>query len=371
MKILLVSETSGPGGAETMMLNLSAALRARGAECVVAVPAEGWVSQAARARSLQVVQYTPSRRSTSWEAIGGLISLAAKLRVDLVHAHMFDASAYAAVAASLVRVPMIATLHGAVDLKGGKFAKRIKCTLLRRKAHSVVLVSEHLRSEICAAFPEMGAVCRVVPNGIQVLEGPPVARNASRSTFVFGALGNIRAPKGYRLLLDAFSRIAALQPCATLRIAGEPDKAGLYEGLLARRAELGLDNRVEFCGHVRDVEAFLTEIDCLVSSSISEGMPLSLMEGMAVGLPVVATRCGGIPELIVHGSTGLLCEPGDVDGLTSAMGRVAGDLALRMDLGKAARAHAKECFSLNRMCDAYEKLYFDACRRPQADRWRT
>jgi glycosyltransferase involved in cell wall biosynthesis len=363
MNILLVPETSGPGGAETAMLNLGEAMASRGHHCLVAVPAQGWVSGAAEKRSLPWVQYLVRRDGSRSEAIRRLRRIVVDNGIDLIHAHMFDVSLYAALVSALTRVPMVSTIHGHADLKGKHPKIWAKFAILNMFARDVVFVSAALERQVLRDFPVIRPRARVIPNGIPILAGGGRKDGqglSPRQEFIFGALGNIREPKGYHILLDAVAQVCAQVPDIRVLIAGEPDKGGLYERLLKKREDLGLEKRVEFLGLVADVHGFLGGIDCAVSSSLTEGMPLSLIEAMAHGLPVVATRCGGVPELIEHETHGLLCEPGDAKDLASAILRVIGDPVLRERMGKAARERAVTDFSLDVMCDRYEMLYLDA-----------
>jgi glycosyltransferase involved in cell wall biosynthesis len=363
MNILLTCETHGPGGAETAMLNLAVAMTKRGHHCIVAVPAQGWVARAAEERGLPWVEYTTERAGSRSEAVRRLRRIVVDRGIDLIHAHMFDMSVTAAMVSAVTRVPLVCTIHGYADLKGTRFRIWAKCAILNMFARDVVFVSAALEKQVVHDFPLIRPKARMIPNGIpSVSSGVQQARSGPRTDqlFTFGALGNIREPKGYLILLDAAAEVCAQVPNIKVLIAGEADKAGLYDRLLQKREGLGLEGQVEFLGHVTDVHGFLNRIDCAVSSSLTEGMPLSLIEAMAHALPVVATRCGGVPELIDHEIHGLLCEPGNAGELASAMLRVIREPALRYRMGRAACERAVTHFALDIMCDRYEQLYLDA-----------
>ncbi len=164
-------------------------------------------------------------------------------------------------------------------------------------------------------------------------------------------MGRLNPQKNHRLLLDAFA--AAAIPGAHLLIAGEGD---LRPELEARSAALGIATTVHFLGVRADVPRLFGAADALVMPSSWEGNPLVVMEAMAAGLPVVATRVGCVPEL-VSPDTGKLTEPGDRDGLAMAMTAMAGDLVRARRLGRAATLIANERFSSEAMARAYEALY--------------
>lgn len=369
MNILFAIETSGPGGAEATLLNLAEVMTARGHHCIVAVPAEGWVSATAETRGLAWATYTRARYSTRHEAILGLRRLVTCHDIELIHAHLLDVSVYAAVVSAITRIPALSTIHGFADMKGSHYTTLAKFAVLRAWAHDIVFVSAALEKQVVRAYPIIGPKARMIPNGIPNLpasgkERKP--RNLPREAFTFGALGNIRPAKGYGVLLEAAAQICQRYLGVRFLIAGEPDKEGLYESLLKQRAELGLERRVDFLGHVADGLAFLQRIDCMVSSSLTEGMPLSLIEAMAQGLPIVATRCGGVPELIEHDIHGLLCEAGNAEELATMMSLVHDDPELRARLGQAAAQRATSQFSLQVMADRYEQLYTAAVEKRNA-----
>lgn len=369
MNILFAIETSGPGGAEATLLNLAEVMTARGHRCVVAVPATGWVSTTAENKGLTWALYTHARKSSRHEAILGLRRLVTCQNIELIHAHLLDVSVYAAVVSAITRVPTLSTIHGFADLKGSRYTTWAKFAVLRAWAHDIIFVSAALEKEVVQKYPIIGPKARVIFNGIPILPASGIEqklRNRPVQMFTFGALGNIRPAKGYGILLEAAAQICRRYSDVKFLIAGEPDKAGLYESLLKQRAELGLENQVDFLGHVADGSAFLQRIDCAVSSSLTEGMPLSLIEAMAQGLPIVATRCGGVPELIEDGVHGLLCAAGNAKELAATMGLVHDDPELRNRLGSAAAQQATRQFSLKAMSDRYERLYAAAVENRDA-----
>jgi glycosyltransferase involved in cell wall biosynthesis len=191
----------------------------------------------------------------------------------------------------------------------------------------------------------------VIPNGVDVARARR-ARPGDPGPLRVLAVGRLRAPKDFRTLVRA---VAALGPhaCRVL-VAGEgPDRP-----LLAAEIDaLGLRGRVVLAGERHDVARLLAYAHVFVLPSRSEGHPVSVLEAMAAGVPVVASRVGGIPEQVADGETGLLVEPGDVDGLAAALRRLAADPALRRRLGEAGRARAEEAFDLPAFRRAHLEVY--------------
>ena len=139
-----------------------------------------------------------------------------------------------------------------------------------------------------------------------------------------------------------------------LVLVGEGPNARAIETEIER---LQLQPHVRLLGLRHDVPKMLAAADLFLLTSISEGIPLTVIEAMAAGLPVVSTNVGGVPEIVVEGQTGLLAPSGDAAGLAAAVSRLAGDAALRKQMGEAGRQRAAEVFSADKMHAAYDRLY--------------
>jgi sugar transferase (PEP-CTERM/EpsH1 system associated) len=179
------------------------------------------------------------------------------------------------------------------------------------------------------------------------LELPPEAP-------VLGTVGRLDPVKDHAGLLRAFASLAVLHPDAMLLIAGD---GPCREELAGLTRSLGLDGRVRLLGECRDVPGVLAALDCFVLPSIAEGMSNTILEAMAAGLPVVATRVGGNPELVEDQVTGRLVVSRDPGALAEAMAVYLDDSHLRGLHGKAARQRVTERFALDRMCESYTSLY--------------
>ena len=206
----------------------------------------------------------------------------------------------------------------------------------------------------------------VIDNGT-----PPIARSVelrvdvrrsldlADDTFVFLAVGNVKPEKGFNDLLAAAAslrELAAGRKFAVL-IAGGAADAECYAGLIARHKALGLDGVVQFLGFRPDTPALYSAADAFVLSSRKEGLPMVLLEAMSSGLPVTATVVGAVPEVIRPNTDGLLVAPTAVDALAHAMYRIMAEPALRVSLGKAARARIAEQYSVPRMAERYLEVY--------------
>ncbi len=289
----------------------------------------------------------------------GLVFRLAKLfrrwGVDVVHTHNNAPFLYAAPAARLAGVPCVVhTRHGR---SFGASRRQTGATRLASLfVDRVVCVSE----DSARLSAEEGIPRRKVRrlwNGIDLArfaylgpqEGGPVVMVARLSP-----------EKDAATLVRAAALAVRAEPSFRLEIAGD---GACLPSLRALTTELGLDAHVRFHGAVRDVPALLARASAFVLPSISEGVSLTLLEAMARGLPVVATRVGGTPEVVLHEQTGLLVPPGDPAALAERLVSLLRDPARGRQLGLAGRRRVEESFSVTAMLRQYEELYHQVLRR--------
>jgi glycosyltransferase involved in cell wall biosynthesis len=270
-------------------------------------------------------------------------------RADAVHTHNDRPLIYAAPAARLARVGRVVhTRHGRG--LGNSRRQVLLGNAAARLTDDFVCVSEDAaRMSVAQGLPPRRV--QTVWNGIDTRrfafadprpDGPAVI------------VARLSPEKDIATLLHAVRRVVDADPAFRLEIAG--DGPCLPE-LRRLAAELGLDGSVTFLGLVRDVPALLARAKLYVLSSISEGVSLTLLEAMACGLPVVATRVGGTPEVVVDETTGLLVPPGDPAALAAALNRTYRDADLAAALGRRGRARVEAHFDIRRMVAAYERKY--------------
>jgi glycosyltransferase involved in cell wall biosynthesis len=199
----------------------------------------------------------------------------------------------------------------------------------------------------------------VIPNGIDVdafatrSAAPEAVGPVSRSP-VITMVANLRPEKGHDVLLRAARHVLQRVPEARLRFVGDGPTRGRLVDLAT---SLGIGHAVEFLGHREDVPALLLDSAVYAFPSKTEAFPNGLIEGMAAGLPVVASAVGGMLELVDHGHNGLLVPPGDEQALAVAILRLLSDTDTAVRLGRAARATIEERYSFDRMIAAFEQLY--------------
>jgi glycosyltransferase involved in cell wall biosynthesis len=208
----------------------------------------------------------------------------------------------------------------------------------------------------------------VIPNGIGAA-APPAAGNRSETLHVgdgdrvIGTISRLVWKRGNEELLEAAALVRHAIPSATLVVVGD---GPLRPALEARARELGLNDGVRFLGAVPQAARLLPHFDVFILSSVLEGMSNSLLEAMAAGRPVVATRVGGNPEVVVEGETGFLVPPKDPRALADAVLRLLRDRELAHRFGEAARRRVESQFSLEQMVHRMEDLYDDLLARKRA-----
>jgi glycosyltransferase involved in cell wall biosynthesis len=201
----------------------------------------------------------------------------------------------------------------------------------------------------------------VIPNGVVLPEAPgPVERARARAALgvtaddvVVGVVGRLSAQKAHHVLFQAVARCLPDVPSLRLIVIGD----GELGPWLHRYAEqLGIGYRTTFLGTRRDVPLLLPGLDVSCLSSVHEGVPIALIEAMAVGIPIVASDCGAVRDIVEDGEQGYLVPVGDVDHFADRLRLLAGDAGLRVRLGKAGRARAEREFDIERTARAYEDL---------------
>ena len=234
---------------------------------------------------------------------------------------------------------------------------------LFRRADAVTATGEYLASVTRARF---GVGATVVPFGVDTAlfhpapGGSTALRGVEEQPLRIGFVKWLQARYGVQDLVEALGLLADIRFEATL-VGDGPDRPSLE----ARVAELGLGERVRFLGNRphSEIPGLMRGFDVFAMPSHEEGWGVAAAEASATGIPVVATRFGGIPEIVVDGQTGLLVPPSDPSALAAAIRRLAGDRDLRLALGQAGRARVESLFSWQRCVDLMESLYRDVASR--------
>lgn len=309
-------------------------------------------------------------------AIKILASLFKTNGVDVVHAHGSKAGLVGRLAAKLAGVPAVVfTVHNSIFYeewprwKKGLFA--LSERVLAGFTDRIITVSNHLRGEIMSREKISPEKIVTIYNGIEPEEfnrvpdrnylheiaGIPAGKK------IVGTVARLAPQKGVGGFIKAAAVVASDIKDAVFLVAGDgPLRAGLEK----EAAAPGLTGRVFFIGERRDIDRIMPCLDLFVLASVTEGMPLAVLEAMAACRPVVATRVGGVPEIITDGVNGLLVKPGDVAGLAAAIRKLVGDREMSGALGKEGRKRVLRDFTVGNMARRTESLYRDLAFREGA-----
>jgi glycosyltransferase involved in cell wall biosynthesis len=356
-RLLFLITLAEVGGAQTYVAALLPELQ-KYFDVTVAAHGPGPLREAADSAGVRFVSVRFMRRALNpaYDLLGflELILLFLRLGPDIVHTNSSKAGFLGRFAAWVTGVPIrLFTVHGwAFSAHTGlaSLLYRWADRLARLVTTCVVCVCENERRKGLAARTCHESRTRVIFNGIEVGALPP-ARPPSHQPMLI-SVGRLKAPKDFVTLVRAL----ALLEKGSFRalIVGEgPDRSRLQASL----EELGLVHAVELVGERRDVASLLAAADVFVLASSSEGLPVSILEAMAAGLPVVATRVGGVPELVEHGKTGLLVPPGDPQSFAAAVSELLADEDARAEMGAEGYRRARERFHINELRRAHIWLY--------------
>jgi glycosyltransferase involved in cell wall biosynthesis len=294
-------------------------------------------------------------------------------RPQIVHTHMAKAGALGRLAARRTGVPVVIhTFHGHV-LEGYFSGWKSRAFLatergLARMSDALVAVSPAVREELLALGIGRPGQWRVIPVGLDLhdLLTREVDRAQARGALglpetgpVVGIVGRLVAIKDHVTFLDAAARVARERPDVTFVVAG----GGELRSELEVRARHLLGDRCRFLGWVMDLPTLYAALDVVVLTSRNEGTPVALIEAGAAGKPAVATRVGGVADVVQDGKTGLLVQPGDPRAVAAGISALLDDPGRARALGEAAKREASSRFTIERLADDLAGLYGELLAR--------
>jgi glycosyltransferase involved in cell wall biosynthesis len=365
LSIVHTESSCGWGGQEIRILTEMEGMARRGHRLALICPPQARIHDAALARGLDVVALPIARKNPKDLFALFRWLLRHRHEVDIINAHSSTDSWLAALALRLLPCspPLVRTRHVSSPVAHD----RLSHWLYQKAAKHIVVTGEALRQQLHRdngfALESMSSV----PTGIDLARFAPSDRHAARRRLgqpdvpTLGILATLRNWKGHFYLLEAFALLRATFPAWRLLIIGDgPQRHNLERKL----AELDLADRAALVGNQDNVPDWLNALDLFVLPSYgNEGVPQSIMQAMACGLPVVSTPVGAIGEAVVTDESGLLVPPKDSRALSAAMGRLMGDQELRARFGAAGYARAQACFGSERMLDSMEQIFLRHARR--------
>ena len=289
-------------------------------------------------------------------------------RPDIVHTHGWGTLIEGLLAARLARVPaLVHGEHGTLQLKRHqRWAQRVAWS----RADRVLSVSSRLADRMTSQIGFPSSRVSTIRNGVDLSRFGAVGRMDARRQLglperaaIVGAVGRLVPVKDHASLVTAVKQMRESGVEVTLVIAGE---GPLRHALQRQIVSLGLEQSVHLLGHRPDVEAVLAALDVFVLSSSSEGLPNTVLEAMATGLPVVSTRVGGAEEVVVDGQTGILVPPHSAEALAAALGGLLTDSRRRQSMGIAGRQRVESQFALSNTLGRYEELYMTLAAESRA-----
>ena len=360
-RIAQLISSDGPGGAERVVADVATALQSSGLETVVFLPlnGEGWLARQLEGSGVSV-EYCSIDRPWSPPSARRLAEAFRRHRVAVAHSHEFAMGVYGAWASWLVGIPHVVTMHG-----GRYYAERLRRRVALRAAAAVsaqmVAVSMTCARDISRGLGIRRSRIRMIPNGVRFT---PPQRVTLREELQLGpddrlvvAVGNLYPVKGHVNLIDALGLIASRHPNLHVAIGG---RGALADSLMARARAYDLQHRVHLLGLRSDVSAVLAAADIFALPSLSEGMPLALLEAMFARCPIVASDVGDVSVALENGLDGLLVPPGDPLSLAEAIDRLLTHPAEAHALGERAARRARAEYDLSRMVDRYVGVYESA-----------
>lgn len=285
--------------------------------------------------------------------------------VEIVHAYNFYGNVFAIPPARLARTPVVIASIRDLGLYLTPMQKRVQ-RYICQFADCVVVNAEAVKEWLVGDGYDAHRVV-VIPNGVDLSRfsravDPAQARHEfglAPDTPLVAVVSRLNRMKGLEQFLEAAARLIRRHPDARFLVVGEtpPHDRPYLDELESLATRLHIGDRVIFTGLRSDVPAILASVNVAVMPSLNEALSNALLESMAAGAPLVATRVGGTPEAVVDGETGLLVPPGDVEALAAAIGGLLDHPALAERLGRAARQLIADRFSIERMTASTERLY--------------
>jgi glycosyltransferase involved in cell wall biosynthesis len=363
LRIVHVLHTLRRAGAEMLAYELAAANRERLVTGVIVLDEQGPLAVDFQALGAPV-WHTRRREGRDRSQAPRIAAIFGEFKPDVIHAHQYTPFFYASLARRKARCGrLLLTEHGrhCPDVVGWK-RRLLNRLYLAGKADKVTAVCQWTKRALVANEGFRADAIEVVYNGVDVdrfADHPPKAEARRRWDVPAGAavivqVGNLRSVKDHPTALRAFAKVTQARPDALLFLAGDgPDR----EKLLAMAGQLQIVERTRFLGPVREIPSLLAAADVMLMTSLSEAHSVSLLEGMAARLPIVATNVGGIPETVADGVSGLLAPAGCPEEIAACLVRLLNDADMRSAMGQAGHERVRAKFLRSDMHRRYLEIY--------------
>lgn len=365
-RITFVVTELGPGGAETQVFRVSSELQRRGyAVQIISLKSPVGYSEELRHRGVRVDSLDLKRSDDYLDALQECARVMKSFGPRVVVNMLFHANVLGSLAAVYTGVERAFTSVRGVDSKTWRYG--VEHVLLRSQlSGGIITNSPYLAGRIAEMGVSRLERIKVIPNGIDMLSLRPTMERAKirkslgvkDTDFLWLCVANVLRVKDFPTLLSAFRKtLDAREKSLKLVVAGAMWDHALRAELEGLMKELKLETAVSFVGGRDDIPNLLGAADGFVLTSLTEGTPNAIIEAMAAGVPVVATRAGGVQDLICHQETGLLADVGDSAGISECMSRVMGaSLSENNRLTASAKEFVQKRHDLQSVVDHWERV---------------
>jgi glycosyltransferase involved in cell wall biosynthesis len=370
-RILYLMESRDVGGLEVIFLNLLANLDRAQFQPLVVCPPEGAFAQRVRKLEVEVLvlplgQKPGGAQRLSFISPGivwSLIRFVKHRKIDILHSYEFRTRNYAHITSLSTGLPLVC---GCNMPNWAETMGNVQLRIVNALAKEVITISQCIREGLLSRGIINPDKIRTVYPGVDLELFSPKSDNGLRRDFqippespLVGIVARFDPIKNLSGFLQAAAMVARDLPKARFCIVGGELTSFDSDGSNLRRMiqEMNLSDRVILTGPRQDMPNVFAGLDLVVSSSLSESFGMALVEAMAVGKPVVATRCGGPEEIVAHGKTGLLVRPEDSASLAQGMMTLLTDKALARGMGEAGRRRVELCFDVKRHARELENSY--------------
>ena len=359
MKVLQITTHFNIGGISNYILTLSKALESKGLEVIVASSGGNLEDSLAKChiphRRLNMktkFEFGPKAILSGFRAAG----IVRAEKVDIIHAHTRVSQVAAAIASKLTGVPYITTCHG-------YFKKRAR-GVLDTWGRKVVAISAAVRDHLKDGLDVESSRVELIYSGIDSAKFSRVYSPAEIAAIkksaglgdghIIGAIGRLSSVKGHKFLIAAMKDVLVKHADAQCLIIGNGEEEGPLKSLVR---SLDIEGSVKFLDSCTDTHKYLSVMDVFVFPSVEEGLGMALLEAMAAGKACVASRIGGIEDIITDGTNGLLVKVADPFGMAKAINRFLEDSEFRSKAGEKGRELVRSKFTLDSMADKVSRLY--------------
>lgn len=374
MKVLHVIDSAGLYGAEKMLLVLAINQRAMGLDVKIAsigsrACGEKQIEVAAKKLGLTCKSFR-FRNGPNIFGAYDVVKYASEHKVDVIHTHGYKGNILLGLLPKIVRrIPRVVTLHGWMCRKKLSLICLYEWLdiYMLSNASAVVGVSREVISHK-KIFEKQGLKCAVIQNGVNLvgLDGfddtiePGIEEFCSGSTIVC-SIGRLSHEKGHKYLFQSIRKLLDDGLDVRLLLVGAGPE---HETLKKLAIDLKLQDRIMFTGYKDNAQKYLNCIDVFVISSLTEGLPITLLEAMAAKVPIVATKVGGIPDTLNHGDGGILVDAADSQVLADAIKTICKDENVRRNMTKVSYSEVVATYSGRIMAGKYLTLYNDILNKP-------